>query len=345
MPDASRKTNRSGRQLTEAELAARRANAQKSTGPKTAEGKRRSSQNARRHGLFGQTALLDSESPDDFVALRDAYLAEFDPQGPAETHLVMEMANAQWRLRRVRGIEADLIDHIIGAEIDSWRFPASQRQAEAVRRLADSSHVLALLVRYETMFRRQYERALRLLWEHRDRQRRPVSAAAERRCSSGPGEVTAARIMDELEPIASPPPSHALNSRSPRELTDNQSPAARQPRACAPDSGEAPVAAAVSGNQRILQNEPEPSPALATSLATWKTADSAGVGNRALQLPSQAGLPLGPFPPHDHDWRAALACTPDDAGSAAIPSAGARPHAARAAAARRGRPVVNTLHK
>ncbi len=123
MPDTRKETNRSGRQLTEKELAARRANARKSTGPRTAEGKARSSQNARRHGLFAQTALLDSESPEDFVALRDAYLAEFDPQGPAETHLVMEMANAQWRLRRVRGIEADLIDHIIGAELDSWRFP------------------------------------------------------------------------------------------------------------------------------------------------------------------------------------------------------------------------------
>jgi hypothetical protein len=44
-------------------------------------------------------------------------------------------------------------------------------QAQAFRTLADTSNALHLLQRYEVMFRRQYERALRMLWEHRDRQR------------------------------------------------------------------------------------------------------------------------------------------------------------------------------
>lgn len=45
------------RELTEAELAARRANAQKSTGPRTDEGKARSSRNAWRHGLSSRVQL------------------------------------------------------------------------------------------------------------------------------------------------------------------------------------------------------------------------------------------------------------------------------------------------
>ncbi|GIU75858.1 MAG: hypothetical protein KatS3mg004_2945 [Bryobacteraceae bacterium] len=159
------------RPLTEKELAARRANARKSTGPRSAEGKARSSKNAVKHGFFAQTALLYFESPDEFVALRDSYIAEYQPQGPTEMHFVMEMANAQFRLRRVRGMEADLIQHLV-TQIDSWGFTPGELQAEALRRLADNSHVLALLQRYEVMFRRQYERALRLLWEHRDRLRR-----------------------------------------------------------------------------------------------------------------------------------------------------------------------------
>jgi len=160
------------RPLTEKELAARRANAQKSTGPKTAEGKARSSANATKHGFLTQTALLYYESPEDFVALRDAYIAEYNPSGPTEMHFVMEMANAQYRLRRVRGFEADLIQKLITHDLPARGLSNNLMQAEALRALADNSHVLQLLQRYEIMFRRQYERALRLLWEHRDRARR-----------------------------------------------------------------------------------------------------------------------------------------------------------------------------
>lgn len=48
---------RPARELTEAELAARRANAQHSTGPRTEEGKSRSSRNAWRHGLSSRLQL------------------------------------------------------------------------------------------------------------------------------------------------------------------------------------------------------------------------------------------------------------------------------------------------
>ena len=47
--------------LTENQLDANRANAQHSTGPKTAEGKKRSSLNAIRHGLNSQAVLLPYE--------------------------------------------------------------------------------------------------------------------------------------------------------------------------------------------------------------------------------------------------------------------------------------------
>jgi hypothetical protein len=51
--------------MTEAQLDANRANAQLSTGPRTEEGKRRSSLNAFRHGLTGQIAktILSKSSP------------------------------------------------------------------------------------------------------------------------------------------------------------------------------------------------------------------------------------------------------------------------------------------
>ncbi len=61
--------------LTAAQLEARKENARKSTGPRTAEGKRRSSQNARKHGLysnanfFWDAAIALGEDPRDFERL------------------------------------------------------------------------------------------------------------------------------------------------------------------------------------------------------------------------------------------------------------------------------------
>ena len=61
------------RQLSEAQLAANRANAQKSTGPRTEEGKAASSQNAVKHGLYAYTDVLEGETREAFLELRDDY--------------------------------------------------------------------------------------------------------------------------------------------------------------------------------------------------------------------------------------------------------------------------------
>ncbi|MCS7043042.1 MAG: hypothetical protein NZR01_09640, partial [Bryobacteraceae bacterium] len=82
------------------------------------------------------------------------------------------------------------------------------------RRLADSSHVLALLQRYEAMFRRQYERALRLLWEHRDRQRRlnqPQPEEAARRRPSAPSPETRAALQALHVLLTAPTPGELEN--------------------------------------------------------------------------------------------------------------------------------------
>ena len=223
------------RRLSEKQLAARRANAQKSTGPKTPEGKSRSSQNALKHGFFAQTALLFYEDPQEFVALRDAYLAEHAPKGPTETHFVMEMANAQFRLRRLRGIEADLIQTLITRDLPSRGLSTGEVQAQALRALADSSHVLQLLQRYESMLQRQYERALRMLWQLRDRcQAQPPAAARQQPAAPSPETRHLLQALEALilapapsepspqtpilrnEPKPAPSPTNAATSLAPR---------------------------------------------------------------------------------------------------------------------------------
>src|SRR5688572_21250173 len=70
-------------------------------GPKTPEGKARSSQNARKHGLWSELALLPHESPEAWEELRAGIFQEFAPEGTFETQLVSRLAYLMWRLSRV----------------------------------------------------------------------------------------------------------------------------------------------------------------------------------------------------------------------------------------------------
>lgn len=78
-----------------------RRNAQLSTGPKTAEGKARASQNAVRHGLSSDNFLiLDWENLDDFAVLLVNLRAEHQPATQTEALLVERMAQHFWLSQR-----------------------------------------------------------------------------------------------------------------------------------------------------------------------------------------------------------------------------------------------------
>ena len=86
-----------------------RANAQHSTGPRTRDGKLRSSLNALTHGLTGRTVLLPNEDPAAHQRHTQEYLDEYKPQGPTERQLVQELIDTSWRLNRVPALEAEVL--------------------------------------------------------------------------------------------------------------------------------------------------------------------------------------------------------------------------------------------
>jgi hypothetical protein len=93
---------------TERQIAANRANALCSTGPKTAEGKAAVRFNAAKHCLLAEAALMPDENPDEVKSVRDALRDELQPQGELETLLVDRVASCFWRLRRAIKVEAGL---------------------------------------------------------------------------------------------------------------------------------------------------------------------------------------------------------------------------------------------
>jgi hypothetical protein len=90
---------------------ASRRNGAKSRGPKTPEGKARSSQNALKHGLRAQKlVVLRHEDAAGYEAHEEALLAELAPEGPLQTLLARRVAAAAWRLERADRMEAELFE-------------------------------------------------------------------------------------------------------------------------------------------------------------------------------------------------------------------------------------------
>ncbi|HYZ87185.1 MAG TPA: hypothetical protein VE621_22400 [Bryobacteraceae bacterium] len=90
-----------------------RENAKKSTGPRTAEGKRRSSTNALRHGLYSNRVVLDHEHAEHFEKLRADLLRDWAPANAQESLLVEQIAQAAWRLQRFMRIETGTFDLLL----------------------------------------------------------------------------------------------------------------------------------------------------------------------------------------------------------------------------------------
>jgi hypothetical protein len=91
------------------QIAANRANAKRSTGPKSLSGKAHSSLNSCKHGLTAKTIVIGEEDPDEFDALRQRLFEEFNPRTGFTSELVGRLAVQMWRLRRVPAFEAALI--------------------------------------------------------------------------------------------------------------------------------------------------------------------------------------------------------------------------------------------
>jgi hypothetical protein len=124
--------------ISEAQLAANRANAQLSTGPTTAAGKEKSSQNRVTHGLAGTFRLLGWEDPEQFKELATSLYDEHKPATDSERRLVDSMTQHFWLMQRAITLQDRLLSQ---PELDHKTF--------------------SLYLRYQTTNERAYYRAKR----------------------------------------------------------------------------------------------------------------------------------------------------------------------------------------
>ena len=93
---------------TELKTETNRANAQFSTGPRSDQGKSRSAQNARKHGLCAKQLAIQPQDLNEFDELLAGFQEKVRPRGAIQQTLFDELVAAAWNLRRVRILASDL---------------------------------------------------------------------------------------------------------------------------------------------------------------------------------------------------------------------------------------------
>ncbi len=95
---------------TEAQVSANRVNAQKSTGPRTAEGKAAVGLNAVKHGLRAQAVVLPGEEPDEYDRYRARMLEDLQPRDLQEMERAERIVGLAWQLRRAGRYHSAVFD-------------------------------------------------------------------------------------------------------------------------------------------------------------------------------------------------------------------------------------------
>jgi len=158
-----------------ARIAANKANAQKSTGPRTPEGKARVSENALKHGLRSERNTLDLASDvalpierEEFLATLAAFTQDLQPLGPLETRLVERLAQIDLRLNRAVRMETAHLEMHTGLLTQSMgsALPigegAGQTRQNWLTTLAflKSPSATTLIGQYESRLSRDFARTL-----------------------------------------------------------------------------------------------------------------------------------------------------------------------------------------
>src|SRR5580698_892277 len=164
------------------QLAANRANAAHSSGPKTPEGKARSAQNSLKHGFTASTfAVVRLEDLQEIAHLKSDLVSVYQPVNSQELFALERMALSQQAILRAARLESGLFTTSLNETLDSNDRPftpmskelagdgdieitrAQNRNyclADGFLRLARQSNGWSIFLRYQAQAERQYRRAL-----------------------------------------------------------------------------------------------------------------------------------------------------------------------------------------
>ena len=194
-----------------ARTAAKRRNAQRSTGPKTEAGKAASSQNRLAHGLCSEELLIAGETAADFEALLGSFRKAYNPLNDEEAMLTDQLVQALWRFNRAQPVETTMLQ-----STQMLRLVASNARGNTDVEFADMDPIdgdsmltvafttdldYKRITRNMTTMERSYQRALKALRHAQEKRRNLPQPAVE--------------IAQVAEPVPPTPPEKAAAATSP----------------------------------------------------------------------------------------------------------------------------------
>jgi hypothetical protein len=159
--------------MSEAALAANRANAKKCTGPKTREGKFKSSLNALKHGTYSHNFILKTEDAGTFENFSKSFIDEFQPETPSELELLKQLISVAWRRNRIAELMQLRINKAIDTVIaNSEPTPAAEITLQAFDNLENEKPSFARQQAHELRLVNLFQRTLARLQSINDKKRR-----------------------------------------------------------------------------------------------------------------------------------------------------------------------------
>jgi len=165
---------------TEKQKAANQANAARSTGPKTAAGRKRASRNSLKHGIFSRDLVLPWEDPKAFNALLEGLCDDLKPEGITEALLVEQMAVAIWKQSRLTGQEAAIMRQQWRSELGSTTNRGLDTELLEDKALAFTLPLrLDRILAYQQLLSRDFYRAYNTLQARRREREKTIDGEAE----------------------------------------------------------------------------------------------------------------------------------------------------------------------
>jgi hypothetical protein len=121
--------------ISQARLDANRRNAKQSTGPRTQEGKRRSSGNAITHGMTARFALLPDEDEAAFDRRMFEWVRKYGPRNDGELFQAERAAYCSWLVERARRAQSARLVFKAQTALDEKRIREEREYAEFALRL------------------------------------------------------------------------------------------------------------------------------------------------------------------------------------------------------------------
>ena len=264
---------------TEAQRKANRQNAKKSTGPRTEEGKARSSQNGLKHGLLARDVVMADEDPAEYDRQLQQLEENIFPKNAIEFALVRQIADAEWRLRRLSRIEAGFVTDVCTRTSHSTRkhypetiFPGRDGENQLLgKSMQDRTQALANLARYQTHMSRNQLRALNMI-----RQLRADEARYRENIDPKTGAIHRPTVTDP-DPYNTPDPLEPQPTRYEPPAAVAQTPG--RPIGFRANTPSAARSADLGSEIRGLSSQPTtsaPSPRSAPSIGSWSADELLG---------------------------------------------------------------------